>query len=84
MANGYRMPPNNFPYPIQMTSLVDPYVVETLKSIIGKRIIVDTVRGVVQGNLIDVKPDHIVVKELAEDEPAFVRIQQIVFVMPTR
>ncbi|WP_202976454.1 DUF2642 domain-containing protein [Anaerophilus nitritogenes] len=72
--------PNTFP--IQTCSLVDPYVVQTLQTIIGKRIIVDTVRGVVQGVLIDVKPDHVVLKELDDDEPTFVRIQQIVFIMP--
>lgn len=63
-------------------SVIDPYVVKTLRTVIGKRIIVDTVRGTVQGKLIDVKPDHIVLKELDDDQPTFVRIQQIVFVMP--
>ncbi|SKC73706.1 DUF2642 domain-containing protein [Maledivibacter halophilus] len=84
MFNGYRFQQNNMQYPVQMISLIDPYVVETLESIIGKRVIVDTVRGVVQGNLIEVKPDHIVLKELEEDQPTFVRIQQIVFVMPIK
>ena len=84
MFYGYGMKPNNSFSPIQMMSLVDPYVVESLKGIIGTRVIVDTVRGVVQGKLIDVKPDHIVIKEFEQDEPAFVRIQQIVFVMPIK
>lgn len=63
-------------------SFIDPYVVQTLQSIIGTRIIVDTVRGTVQGTLVDVKPDHIVLKEFENDQPVFVRIQQIVFIMP--
>ena len=80
MYFSHMMNPNIFP--IQTLSLVDPYVVQALQKVIGKRIIVDTVRGVVQGKLIDVKPDHIVLKELDDDEPTFVRIQQIVFIMP--
>lgn len=73
---------NVFSNPIQNVSLVEPYVVQTLQSIIGKRIIVDTVRGTIQGNLIDVKPDHIVLRDNKEDQPTFIRIQQIVFIMP--
>jgi hypothetical protein len=68
--------------PIQPLSLVEPYLVQSLQKLIGKRLIVDTVRGVVQGNLVDVKTDHIVLKELDDDLPTFVRIQQIVYIMP--
>ncbi|WP_273326331.1 DUF2642 domain-containing protein [Vallitalea guaymasensis] len=63
-------------------TLVDPYVVQTLQTVIGNRILVDTLRGAIQGTLVDVKPDHIVLKEREDDQPVFVRIQQIVFVMP--
>ncbi|MTI67362.1 MAG: DUF2642 domain-containing protein [Firmicutes bacterium] len=77
------MPNNNY-YPIQNILLVEPYVLQTLKSIIGKRVIIDTIRGTVQGTLVDVKPDHVVIKEFEDDQPTFVRIQQIVFVMPIR
>ncbi len=80
----YGMNPNNSFMPMQKVSLVEPYVFETLRSIIGKRVIVDTVRGTVQGNLIDVKPDHVVIKELKDDDPTFVRLQQIVFIMPIK
>lgn len=69
-------------FPMQELSLVDPYVVQTLQTVIGTRIIVDTVRGVLQGTLVDVKPDHIVLKDRDADQPTFVRIQQIVFIMP--
>ncbi|QZY54958.1 DUF2642 domain-containing protein [Crassaminicella profunda] len=84
MFHRYNMPPNNLYRPYQTISLIEPYVVETLKSIIGRRVIVDTIRGVIQGYLVDVKPDHIVIKDRKDDEPTFVRMQQIVFIMPIR
>lgn len=68
--------------PFDTVALVDPYVVETLQTVIGSRILVDTLRGAIQGTLVDVKPDHIVLKEREGDQPVFVRIQQIVFIMP--
>lgn len=73
---------NVFSNPIQNVSLIEPYVVQTLQNIIGKRVIVDTVRGTIQGNLIDVKPDHIVLRDNKEDQPTYIRIQQIVYVIP--
>ena len=76
------MPNPNFPTSIQRVSLIDPYVVQTLQSVIGKKIIVDTVRGTIEGNLVDVKPDHIVLQDNKKDLPKFVRIAQIVYIMP--
>lgn len=81
---------NNYPYGIypKMGSMpvtvanIDPYVVETLKTIIGNRVVVETVRGSLHGELIDVKPDHIVVGEPYGDTRFFIRIQEIVYVMP--
>jgi len=76
--------PNNNPYmsmPLQV-SCVDPYVVRTLKSIIGIRVVVETVRGSIQGILKDVKPDHILLQDLSGDSKFYVRIQEIVYVMP--
>ncbi|MDG4656955.1 YuzF family protein [Ectobacillus antri] len=64
----------------EVVSSVDPYVVQTLQSVVGKRLVVDTVRGAVRGTLKDVKPDHIVIEE--KNTPFFVRIQQIVWIMP--
>ncbi|UOY94434.1 YuzF family protein [Ectobacillus sp. JY-23] len=64
----------------EVVSSVDPYVVQTLQSVVGKRLVVDTVRGAVRGVLKDVKPDHIVIEE--KNAPFFVRIQQIVWIMP--
>jgi len=68
--------------PIQYTTLTDPYVVETLMKIIGKSVVIETVRGNLQGILADVKPDHVVVKSYDKDTLFYVRIQQIVHVMP--
>lgn len=67
----------------KFTTLIDPFVVETLNTIIGKSVLIETVRGNLQGILEDVKPDHIVVKSYDSDTKFFVRIQQIVYVMPT-
>jgi ferredoxin-fold anticodon binding domain-containing protein len=68
---------------IQYTTLVDPYVVEVLRTIIGQSVVIETVRGNLQGILSDVKPDHVVVKSYDNGTVFFVRIQQIVHVMPT-
>ncbi|EOC99476.1 YuzF family protein [Caldisalinibacter kiritimatiensis] len=74
------MPPMNMPMQV---SCIDPFVVDTLMSIIGKKIIVETVRGSIQGKLADVKPDHIVLKEVCGgDSVFFIRIQEIVHIMP--
>ncbi|MED0657962.1 YuzF family protein [Anoxybacillus ayderensis] len=64
----------------QFMSFIDPYVYQTLQTIRGKEVIIATVRGNVQGVIQDVKPDHIVLK--SSDTLFFVRIQQIVWIMP--
>ena len=68
---------------MRYTTLVDPYVVEVLRTIIGQSVVIETVRGNLQGILSDVKPDHVVVKSYDNGTVFFVRIQQIVHVMPT-
>jgi hypothetical protein len=68
---------------IQYTTLVDPYVVEVLRTIIGQSVVIETVRGNLQGIISDVKPDHVVVKSYDNGTVFFVRIQQIVHIMPT-
>lgn len=68
--------------PIEYTTLIDPYVVEALRMIIGRSVVIETVRGNLQGILADVKPDHIVVKTHDHDTVFYVRLQQIVYVMP--
>jgi hypothetical protein len=71
---------SNHQTPPQLFMLIDPYVYQTLQTIIGKEIVVETVRGNVQGVLRDTKPDHIVVQN--SDALFFVRIQQIIWIMP--
>ena len=66
---------------INYMAVIDPFVIETLKSVIGQSLVVETVRGNLQGILVDVKPDHIVVKPHGNGTTFFVRIQQIVYVM---
>ncbi|MCA0989320.1 YuzF family protein [Guptibacillus algicola] len=69
----------NEQYPT-LTSLVDPYVYETLQSINGSMVTVETTRGSLRGVLSTVMPDHIVVQ--VNQVPFFIRIQQIVWVFP--
>ncbi|MEE6185187.1 YuzF family protein [Bacillus pretiosus] len=57
----------------------NPYVYQTLQSVIGKHVVIETVRGNVRGKLKDVKPDHLLIKDTL---PYIVRIQQIVWIMP--
>jgi hypothetical protein len=64
----------------QMFMLYDPYVVEALKSLMGKELIVETSRGSIRGELTDVKPDHIVLS--TNDTSFFIRIQEIIWIMP--
>lgn len=66
----------------QLMTLVDPYVVHTLQSVVGNMLIVETTKDTIRGKLIEVKPDHIVLT--AGDSTFFVRIQQIVTIMPDR
>lgn len=79
----YQMPTIQNRSPIQYTTLVDPYVLEALRMIIGRSVVIETVRGNLQGIIADVKPDHVVVRSYDSDTIFYVRIQQIVHVMPT-
>ncbi|KZZ83406.1 MULTISPECIES: YuzF family protein [Bacillaceae] len=65
----------------QMITIIDPYVYQTLQTVIGKDLVIQTTRDTVRGNLTDVKPDHIVLKANG-DSVFFIRIQQIVSIMP--
>ncbi|MCA1320539.1 YuzF family protein [Bacillus tianshenii] len=65
--------------PIQYM-LVEPFVYQTLMSIKGSTVVVETSRGSIRGILRDVKPDHIVLFE--GDSSFFVRSAEIIWVMP--
>lgn len=66
--------------PIQMVSNIDPYVYQTLQTVIGQKLIVQTCTGSIRGHLRDVKPDHILI--MSDDAQFFIRIAEIVWVMP--
>lgn len=58
----------------------DPYVYQTFQGIIGAMVVVQTTKGTVTGSLKTVMPDHIVVE--SGGSPFYIRIQQIVWVIP--
>lgn len=63
-------------------SCVDPYLVSALLPMTGKKLVVETVRGSLTGMLMDVKPDHIVIGEPHGDSKFYIRIAEIVHIMP--
>ena len=46
-----------------MVSVPNPYVYQTLQSVIGKHVVIETVRGNIRGKLKDVKPDHLLIED---------------------
>ncbi len=78
---------NNQMYPMHhqmpqaiMVYPIDPYVVETLMSVKGKQVVIETTRGGISGCVMDVKPDHVVLD--TRGRKFFVRICEIVWIMP--
>lgn len=63
-----------------LLSFYDPYVYQTLTTIVGQTVTVQTIRGSVRGSLKNVLPDHIVVESAGT--PFFIRTQQIIWVFP--
>jgi hypothetical protein len=63
-----------------LQSFYDPYVYQTLLTIVGQMVTVQTIRGSVRGSLKTVMPDHIVVE--SNETPFFIRTQQIIWVFP--
>jgi hypothetical protein len=72
--------PSQQPQTPQMISLVDPYVYQTLLTVVGKTVVVQTSEGNIRGLLRDVKPDHVVVD--VSGSSFFIRTQCIVWVLP--
>lgn len=77
----YSNSPNIQSMPIQV-SCIEPYLVYELITLTGKKLVVETVRGSLTGILMDVKPDHIVVGERFGNSKFFIRIAEIVHIMP--
>lgn len=67
---------------IKETILIEPYFVLTLRMLIGKSVLIETVRGNIQGRITDVKTDHVVLTSYDGDTVFYVRMLQIVQVMP--
>ncbi|MGI8315081.1 YuzF family protein [Halobacillus mangrovi] len=67
---------------ISMSSWIDPYVYQTLSSITGTNVVVQTSQGSLRGPLKTVMPDHIVVE--VSGNPFFIRTQEIVWVTPSQ
>lgn len=61
---------------------IEPYFVSALNSLIGKKVVAETVRGSLTGMLRDVKPDHILLGETYGSSRFYIRIAEIVHVMP--
>ncbi|MFC5527899.1 DUF2642 domain-containing protein [Cohnella yongneupensis] len=62
-------------------SSVDPYVVEALRRLCGRCVCFETTRGAIEGTILDVKPDHVLL-QLSHNRQACVRIAEIVWTMP--
>ncbi|QKS72134.1 YuzF family protein [Paenalkalicoccus suaedae] len=67
---------------VEYKTLFDPFVYQTLVSVRGSMLNVQTTKGSVRGRLEDVKPDHIVVS--SGGASFFIRIQEIVWVSPSQ
>lgn len=65
----------------QMVTIVDPYVYQTLQSVISREVVIQTVQGNIRGVVTNVLPDHVVLE--AGHASFFIRIQQIVWIMPS-
>ncbi|MEF2964632.1 DUF2642 domain-containing protein [Paenibacillus sp. M1] len=78
-------PMSNTPYMPSMPQAVvvnpvDRCVVEALVSLIGRVVILETTRGRLDGCVVEVKQDHVVLEE--RHKKFFVRIAEIVWIMP--
>ncbi|MDT8860595.1 YuzF family protein [Alkalihalobacillus sp. MEB130] len=65
----------------QMVAGVDPFMIQTLQSLLHSNVVIQTTEGLVRGIVADVKADHVVID--VKNCPFFVRIQQIVWVKPS-
>ncbi|WP_236343478.1 DUF2642 domain-containing protein [Paenibacillus plantiphilus] len=72
------------PSQVQTVSSIDPYVVAALCRLTGRCVLLETTRGAIEGTIIDVKPDHVLLQlhSPAHSRQACVRIAEIVWTMP--
>ncbi|MFF2484203.1 DUF2642 domain-containing protein [Paenibacillus sp. NPDC058071] len=73
-------PSQTNPNQIITVSAIDPYVVEALCRLIGRCVLLETTRGAIEGSIVDVKPDHVLLQ--LHSRQACVRIAEIVWTMP--
>jgi hypothetical protein len=66
--------------PVHTVSSIDPYVVHALSRLVGRCVLFETTRGAIEGTIIDVKPDHVLLQ--LHTRQACVRIAEIVWTMP--
>ncbi|MBU9721033.1 MULTISPECIES: YuzF family protein [Bacillaceae] len=66
---------------VEYVSLYDPFVYQTLQSVLGRHVVVETSKGSIRGKLADVKPDHVTIQ--TKEATFFIRTQEIVWVMPS-
>ncbi|QNK86272.1 YuzF family protein [Sporosarcina sp. resist] len=63
---------------VKMVSVFDPYFYQTLLSFKLKNVVIQTTRNPLQGSLLTVMPDHVVIE--VSNTPFYVRIQEIIWV----
>lgn len=79
----YHMPHNPHMQHMPHTVVVNPVdhcVVDALMCLIGKIVILETTRGRLDGCVVEVKQDHVVLEE--RHKKFLVRIAEIVWIMP--
>ncbi|MGN7471179.1 YuzF family protein [Brevibacillus sp. SAFN-007a] len=63
-----------------MSTLIDPFLYQTLLGVVQRDVVIQTTQGNLRGNVVNVLPDHVALR--VGGSMFFVRIQQIVWVMP--
>lgn len=67
---------------VEFVSHFDGYVYQIAKELKNKMIAVQTTRSTIQGKLVDIAPDHLVVE--VSGTPFYIRTQQIVWISPIK
>jgi Protein of unknown function (DUF2642) len=66
---------------VKMVSAFDPYFYQTLLSFRLNNIVIQTTKNPIQGLLLTVMPDHVVIE--VSGTPFYVRLQEIIWVTLT-